>query len=503
MKLHNQILLALVLGAVFGAIFHVDKNSLNIAYVDPTSAKITEQIQQWQKVEFMDGKTGETLGTFGTDDQLKILSAFSKLSGEGKKNLIIRATFAAASPREFKNVKSVDKVKSVALVIKPIGTIFIRLLMMVAIPLVFASLVVGVASLGDLRKVGRIGAKTIGLYLGTTAMAITIGLTLVNAMQPGTRLDAESRERLTVEFQGQVQEKIQAEVAVDVVDMFVRMVATNPIQAMSNGDMLAIIFFALMVGISLTMISREKSSPVIAFFDGISDMMIKMVELIMKIAPYGVFALIAATVGEFGFGILQTLAWYAAAVVIGLMLHTFGTLAVLIRFVSKLKPVTVFKKLRPVMLIAFSSSSSAATLPVNMEVCEKELGVSKEVTSFVLPLGATINMDGTSMYQAIAAVFIAQVYGVPLDLSGQLTILLTALLASIGTAPVPGVGLIMLIIVLRSVGIPEEGIVLILGIDRILDMCRTVTNVTGDAVVATIIQRGENNFLAKKDLQAA
>jgi Na+/H+-dicarboxylate symporter len=185
------------------------------------------------------------------------------------------------------------------------------------------------------------------------------------------------------------------------------------------------------------------------------------------------------------------------------MLHTFGTLAVLIRFVSKLKPVTVFKKLRPVMLIAFSSSSSAATLPVNMEVCEKELGVSKEVTSFVLPLGATINMDGTSMYQAIAAVFIAQVYGVPLDLSGQLTILLTALLASIGTAPVPGVGLIMLIIVLRSVGIPEEGIVLILGIDRILDMCRTVTNVTGDAVVATIIQRGENNFLAKKDLQAA
>jgi Na+/H+-dicarboxylate symporter len=360
-----------------------------------------------------------------------------------------------------------------------------------------------VASLGDLRKVGRIGAKTIGLYLGTTAMAITIGLTLVNAMQPGTRLDAESRERLTVEFQGQVQEKIQAEVAVDVVDMFVRMVATNPIQAMSNGDMLAIIFFALMVGISLTMISREKSSPVIAFFDGISDMMIKMVELIMKIAPYGVFALIAATVGEFGFGILQTLAWYAAAVVIGLMLHTFGTLAVLIRFVSKLKPVTVFKKLRPVMLIAFSSSSSAATLPVNMEVCEKELGVSKEVTSFVLPLGATINMDGTSMYQAIAAVFIAQVYGVPLDLSGQLTILLTALLASIGTAPVPGVGLIMLIIVLRSVGIPEEGIALILGIDRILDMCRTVTNVTGDAVVATIIQRGENNFLAKKDLQAA
>jgi Na+/H+-dicarboxylate symporter len=266
--------------------------------------------------------------------------------------------------------------------------------------------------------------------------------------------------------------------------------------------MLQIVFFALMVGVSLTMISEQKASRVVGFFDGFSDLMIQMVHLIMKIAPYGVFALIAATVGEFGFDILQTLAWYTATVVFGLLLHTFGTLAMLVRLFSRLNPFHFFRGIRQVMLIGFSSSSSAATLPVNMDSCEKNLGVPKQITSFVLPLGATINMDGTSMYQAIAAVFIAQVYGLDLNLAEQLTIILTAVLASIGTAPVPGVGIIMLIIVLRSVHIPEEGIALILGIDRILDMCRTAVNVSGDAAVSTIVARREG-VLGAENLGAA
>jgi Na+/H+-dicarboxylate symporter len=268
-------------------------------------------------------------------------------------------------------------------------------------------------------------------------------------------------------------------------------VATNPFDALARGDMLQIVFFSLMVGVSLTAVAREKATHVISFFDGFSDLMIRMVDMIMMMAPYGVFALIAATVAEFGFDIVGTLAWYAATVVVGLLIHQFIVLGTIVRVLGGLNPLTFFKGIRQVMLVAFSSSSSAATLPLNMESCEKNLGVPKQITSFVLPLGATVNMDGTSMYQAIASVFIAQVYGIDLSLTAQLTIVFMAVLASIGTAPVPGVGIIMLIIVLRSVHVPEEGIALIMGIDRFLDMCRTVPNVTGDAVVSVIMARQE------------
>ncbi|MEK9137269.1 MAG: dicarboxylate/amino acid:cation symporter, partial [Bacteroidota bacterium] len=320
-------------------------------------------------------------------------------------------------------------------------------------------------------------------------------------IQPGTRLAAESREKLMVEFQGGMQEKLQMETSVDIVDMIVKIVATNPITAMANGEMLQIIFFAIMVGACLTMITKQKSEHVVGFFDGFSDLMIKMVDLIMKITPFGVFALISATVGEFGFEILETLAWYVATLVIGLLLHQFITLGALVRVFGGMNPLHFFRGIKEVMLIAFSSSSSAATLPINMECCEKNLGVPKQITSFVLPLGATVNMDGTSMYQAVATVFIAQVYGVHLDLAAQLTIIFTALLASIGTAPVPGVGIVMLIIVLRSVHVPEEGIAIILGVDRILDMRRTVLNVSGDAVVAVIMAKQEG-LLGKENLDA-
>ncbi len=491
LQLHNKILLALVLGAIFGAVFHVSNNTLEIMHVPPGEQEpFREMIRAWERVQILDAETGTPLATFGAKDQPEIVSRVAQLRDE-RKEIIFTASFAAASPRRFVHVLAVERVSTIAVWIKPVGTLFIRLLMFVAIPLVLSSLIVGSSSLGDFRKVGRLGARTFGLYILTTLFALAIGLALVNLIRPGAQLSGESRDRLMVEYRGNIHEKIEQETSVDLVDMVVSIVATNPLRALAQGEMLQIIFFALMVGISLTLIPPEKASPVIRFFDGFSDLMIKMVDMIMIIAPYGVFALISATVAEFGFDILQTLAWYAGTVVIGLLLHLGITLSSLIRFLARMNPVRFIKAIRPALLIAFSSSSSAATLPVTMEVVEQRIGVPKRFASFVLPLGATINMDGTSLYQAVAAVFIAQVYGLELGLSSQLTIVLTALLASIGTAPVPGVGIIMLIIVLRSVHIPEEGIALILGIDRILDMCRTTINVTGDATVTTIIARLE------------
>jgi Na+/H+-dicarboxylate symporter len=491
-KLHNKILLALVLGAVFGALFHISSDTLEVTYTPPGEQEpVREVIRRWESVQILDAGSGSPLATFGTADQLEIISRVDQLRSGERKDITIDVSFAAASPRRFVHVLSVDRVSTIAVWIKPVGTLFIRLLMFIAIPLVLSSLIVGSSSLGDFRKVGRLGARTFALYIITTLFALAIGLALVNIVRPGAQLSEDSRERLMMEYRGNIHENIEQETSVDLVDMVVSIVATNPLRALAEGEMLQIIFFALMIGISLTLIPPEKASPVIRFFDGFSDLMIRMVEMIMIIAPYGVFALISATVAEFGFDILQTLAWYAATVVVGLLLHLGITLSSLIRFLAKMNPLRFLKAIRPAILIAFSSSSSAATLPVTMEVVEQRIGVPKKFASFVLPLGATINMDGTSLYQAVAAVFIAQVYGLELGLSSQLTIILTALLASIGTAPVPGVGIIMLIIVLRSVNIPEEGIALILGIDRILDMCRTAINVIGDATVTTIIARQE------------
>jgi Na+/H+-dicarboxylate symporter len=499
LKLHNKILLALVLGAAFGVLFNVSKYELQIAYTNSRQEKVEGVVRDWSSVEFSSTQEGVPPARFGKDDQLRILGYFSGLSRDQKAAAALwvhHVTVDSAGGvhklnERYAQISRLDKVETIAMAIKPIGTVFIRLLMFIAIPLVVSSLIVGASSLGDLRKVGRIGAKTLFFYLVTIVSAITIGLFLVNYIQPGTRLEPEAREKLMAEFQPDMQQKMGQEVEVDLTGMFVRIVSTNPIESMARGDMLQIVFFSLMVGVSLTAVAKEKAAHVIGFFDGFSDLMIRMVDMIMTIAPYGVFALISATVGEFGFGILQTLAWYAGTLLLGFILHQFITLSLLLRTLGGMSPVRFFRDFKDVMLIAFSSSSSAATLPLNMETCEQKLGVPKEITSFVLPLGATVNMDGTSMYQAVATVFIAQVYGVDLSLGAQLTILITAVLASIGTAPVPGVGLVMLIIVLRSVHVPEEGIALILGVDRILDMCRTVLNVSGDAVVAVIMAKQE------------
>ncbi|MGH7564578.1 MAG: dicarboxylate/amino acid:cation symporter [Gemmatimonadota bacterium] len=380
-------------------------------------------------------------------------------------------------------------------VIKPIGDLFIRLITMIVVPLVFASILIGVASLGDLTKLGRIGVKTIVYYLVTTAIAIMIGLTLANIVQPGSRLAPDIKDRLLADFAGAAETSIaQATAKHSVVDTLLDIVPTNPAASMAEANMLQVIFFALVFGVALTYMDREKADPVIRLMDAVNEAMIQLVHLVMKVAPYGVFALIAAIIGQYGLGILKTLIVYSLVVVVGLAIHMGVVYPTAVRLLAGMNPLHFFRGIAPAQLVAFSTSSSNATLPVTMECVEENLGVSEEISAFVLPLGATINMDGTALYQGAATIFIAQVYGLELSLSQQLMVLLTATLASIGAAGVPGVGMITLALVLKTVGIPLEGIALILGVDRILDMCRTTVNITGDASCAVFVAATEGEL---------
>jgi Na+/H+-dicarboxylate symporter len=376
--------------------------------------------------------------------------------------------------------------------IKPIGSVFIRLISMIVVPLVFASLLVGTASLNDIRKMGRIGAKTVAFYLCTTAIAITIGLLMANTFRPGTGLSQQAQKKLIQSGTQAVGTQIEtAPEKPTVTDILLNIIPTNPLKAFVEGKMLQIIFLALMTGICLSLIGSKRSQPVIDFFEGVNNVIIQMVHLIMKIAPYGVFALISAVIADLGLGMLFILLKYAIVVIVGLFLHIVVIYSLAVKLLGKQKIGTFFRGIRPAQLIAFSTGSSSATLPVTMECTEKNLGVSKEICSFALPLGATINMDGTALYQGVSAVFIAQVYGMGLTMGDQLAVVLTATLASIGTAGTPAAGVITLAIVLRSIGVPLEGIAIILGVERLLDMCRTVVNVTGDAACAVVVASTE------------
>lgn len=383
-----------------------------------------------------------------------------------------------------------------AIWIEPIGKAFIRLITMVVVPLVFASLAVGTASLGSIKRLGRIGVKTIAYYLLTTAIAVSIGLLLANAIQPGSGLEETVKSRLLEDYQATSKDQLAKAMAnkSKVMDVILSIIPTNPIRAMADGDMLGLIFFSLALGIALTYLPSARSQPVISFLDGLNEAIIQLVHLIMKVAPYGVFALIAAVTGRFGYSILITLLKYSLVVLIGLAIHLGVTYSMSVQFLGRMNPLRFFKGMRSAQLVAFSTSSSNATLPVNMKCCQDNLGVPREITSFVLPLGATINMDGTALYQGVAAVFIAQVYGIPLTMIDQLMIVLTATMASVGAAGVPGAGIVTLTMVLQTIGIPLEGIGLILGVDRILDMCRTVVNITGDASCSVFISRTEKKY---------
>ena len=377
--------------------------------------------------------------------------------------------------------------------VKPFGTIFINALKLIAMPLILGSLIKGVSDLKDISRLSRMGGRTIGIYIMTTVVAVMIGLIMVNTIKPGKSISEETRQELVEAYQSDAEEKqavAQKQKDAGPLQALVDLVPDNIFKATTeNGNMLQVIFFALFFGIGLILIPAEKSKPVKDFFDAFNEVILKLIDLIMLVAPYGVFALLAALVVESpSFDLFSALGMYALTLMIGLFLMGLFYI-LLVRIFVKFKPKKFIEGIAPAQLLAFSTSSSAATLPVTMERVEEHLGVDEEVASFVLPIGATINMDGTSLYQAVAAVFIAQAFGMDLSVGTQLGIIMTATLASIGAAAVPGAGMVMLVIVLGQAGIPEAGLALIFAIDRPLDMCRTVVNITGDASVSMMVAK--------------
>ena len=378
--------------------------------------------------------------------------------------------------------------------IKPFGTIFINALKLIAIPLIIASLIKGISDLRDISKLSAMGGRTITIYLLTTLFAVTTGLVVVNVIKPGKLINAETREQLVANYATDASGKIalaENQKAAGPLQALEDLVPGNIFDALTdNGSMLQVIFFVIFFGIGLILIDPKVAAPVKGFFDGLNEVILKMIDIIMLTAPYGVLALMAALVAESpSVDIFKALLGYAATVLLGLSVLVLFLYPTLVRTVTRRSVKSFFEGISPAQLLAFSTSSSAATLPVTMERVEEHLGVDKEVTSFVLPIGATINMDGTSLYQAVAAVFIAQAFGLDLSLGQQLGIVATATLASIGTAAVPSAGMVMLVIILGQAGIPEAGLALIFAVDRPLDMCRTVANVTGDATVSMIVAK--------------
>ncbi|WP_339656972.1 dicarboxylate/amino acid:cation symporter [Flavobacterium frigidarium] len=378
--------------------------------------------------------------------------------------------------------------------IKPFGTIFINLLKMIAVPLIVVSLIVGLSDLKDIAKISKLGGRTVLFYLCSTVIAITVGLGLANLIKPGSYINESSRISLLESFSVDANQKIalaeQAKTS-GPLQPLVDIVPDNFFAALSdNGSMLKVILFVILIGIGLILIEEEKAKPVVDFFKGLNDVIMKIIDIIMVFSPIGVFALMAALMAEIpDFSTLGALGIYGLTVLIGLAFMVFVFYPSLLLIFARINPITFFKAIAPAQLLAFSTSSSAATLPVTME-CVTDLGVDDEVSSFVLPLGATVNMDGTSLYQAVAAIFIAQaMLPYPLDLHTQLMIVVTATLASIGSAAVPSAGMVMLVIVLGQAGIPEAGLALIFAIDRPLDMCRTVVNITSDSTIATIVAK--------------
>ncbi len=375
--------------------------------------------------------------------------------------------------------------------IKPFGTIFINLLKLIAVPLILASLIKGISDLKDISKLSKMGGRTIITYLITTLTAVTIGLILVNVIKPGKSISIDTRNELVEAYASDTQAKQKAaakQQELGPLQALVDMVPSNIFLAASNNrNMLQVIFFALFFGIGMILLNEKKVAPVKNFFDSFNSIILKLIDLIMLSAPYGVFALLAALVVEApSLELFKALALYALTLLLGLAAMII-IYVLIVQLLTKRKISFFVRGIAPAQLLAFSTSSSAATLPVTMECVEENLGVDKEVASFVLPIGATINMDGTSVYQGVAAVFIAQAFGLDLSLSAQLGIVFTATLASIGTAAVPSAGIVMLVIVLAQAGIPEAGLALIFAIDRPLDMCRTIVNVTGDAAVSMIV----------------
>ncbi|ARK32241.1 dicarboxylate/amino acid:cation symporter [Halalkalibacter krulwichiae] len=385
--------------------------------------------------------------------------------------VVVGLGFNALAPNLFEPVD--------AYFLTPLGQIFLKLITMLVVPLVFFSIVLGAAGMGDTKKLGRIGSKTVGFYMITTAIAISLAFAIALLIQPG-------QEGLMADGDAHY----EAQEPPPVIETLLNIIPTNPISALATGEMLQIIFFAVMIGFALAHLG-EKTKGIYRIFEQGNDIMMYLVTVAMKLAPYGAFALIASALGKQGFDALSSMGIYMFCVILALVLHATIVYSGVVYFLGKMNPIQFFKNFFPAMTVAFSTSSSNATLPISMKTAQERLGVSKPISGFVQPLGATINMDGTAIMQAVATVFIAQVFAVPLTFGDLVTVVLIATLASIGTAGVPGVGMIMLAMVLQSVNVPVEGIALVLAVDRILDMLRTALNITGDAACAVFVERSE------------
>lgn len=376
----------------------------------------------------------------------------------------------------------------------PLGKIFLNMLIMMVIPLVFASVSLGVAQIGDLKHLGRIGLRTAMYFLLVTTLAVTIGLALVNSIRPGDYLPEETKTRLLATYSAQASElKDTAEKTDFGIQLLVNVVPRNPMAAIArpNPDMLALIFVALMVGIGITLVNKERVQSFVRVLEGINDVTVAIINIAMKLAPYGVAALIFSVTSRFGYDLLIALGMYVITVLVGLLLHLFGVFSILVRIFARYSPLKFFKKVETVMLTAFSTSSSNATLPTTITVSQENLGIPPKISGFVLPLGATMNMNGTALFEGVTVLFLAQVFGVDLTLPQQIIVVIMSVVTAVGAAGVPSGAIPLMIIVLGMVGVPAEGIAIILGVDRILDMCRTVLNVTGDITCAAYIARTE------------
>ncbi|MEO8512994.1 MAG: dicarboxylate/amino acid:cation symporter [Ignavibacteria bacterium] len=486
LKLHTQILFGFILGIAFGAYFSVDHHSIQISYKN-----LNEDIDNWSQVSFVKGDS--LLISFGENSQAGIIKYFEALKKDNKldiTNLIVKFQRSDES-KTYEELKSLSRRSSIGVEIKPFGEIFIRLLNMIAVPLVLASLIVGAASLHDIKHIAKLGGKLMLLFLITAAISVALGQALAIVIQPGTRMSPETKTQLLEAYKDEVKDPLKQEAKVDMVDFIVNIVPKNPFKALADGDFLQIVFYAILTGLVLCYIPKERAKPVIAFFEGVTQAMIKLVEKVILIAPLAVFALISATVAEFGFDILGTLFWYSLTAILAMIIVTFVLYPAIVRIFGKVSPIDFFLAQKQVLAVAFTTSSSSATLPVTIDVTENRLGVPNKIASFVLPIGTTINKDGTALYQAVAAIFIAQVYGIDLTFAQHISIFITCIITGAATAPVAGAGLIMLVVVLNAVGLPVEGVALIVGIDRILNMCRSTTNVVGDTMASVVLAKSE------------
>jgi DAACS family dicarboxylate/amino acid:cation (Na+ or H+) symporter len=375
-------------------------------------------------------------------------------------------------------------------VTEPFGRIFLRLIFMVVLPLVFSALVLGVAGLGDIGRLGRIGAKTFAYTILATGLSVALGLTLVNVLKPGAGLPEATRAALTANASRSVAVTPPAEAPVGL-QAVLAIVPDNPLRAAVNGDMLAVMFFSLMIGLGLALAPRETVAPLVAVLEGLYAVVMQVIDLAMRLAPYGVAALLFTLTARLGAGVLRQLASYVFVVLAGLAFHQFVTYALIVRFLGGMSPRLFFTRIRSVMITAFSTSSSNVTLPLALTVTERNLGVPREIANFVLTLGSTANQNGTALFEGVTVLFLAQFYGIDLSLQSQLVVVLMSILAGVGTAGVPGGSLPLIVPVLVTVGVPAEGIGIIFGVDRLLDMCRTVLNVTGDITAAVVVARSE------------